>query len=184
VRAEQLNSAKGRLRNILHKELYSPIDRILMCHANSNRCERHPNVLYMYELALKGTGAWPLESKMTGNSINRMLDMFEGIKVPGEGPAAGKRCRACNFNFKPIVQKAVSVTKKYFDGLCLDCMDASRPKFGDDDKDYWRHDELDVEWDAGCRIRHEQATWWFSFMGRKEKQINWGKQRQGQGKSN
>jgi hypothetical protein len=183
VFAEQLNAAKGRLRNILHRELYSPIDGILLCHANPNHCERHPDVLYAYELALKGTGAWPIESKMAGNSVNKMLDKFEKIKVPGEGPDAGKNCPSCNFDFKPVVHQAVSVTKRYFDGLCLDCMDASRPKFGDDDQDYWRH-EQDMGWDSGCRIHHRQATWYFSFMGRKEKQIDWGKKRQGQGESN
>lgn len=51
-----------------------------------------------------------------------------------------------------------------FHGLCLDCMDATR---GDVHKDYWEHD-MREKWDASCRIKHGQATWYFSFMGRRE----------------
>jgi len=53
-----------------------------------------------------------------------------------------------------------------FHGLCLDCMDRSKPKTGDVDRDYWTHDFKD-EWDVNCRIQHGQSTWYFSFMGRK-----------------
>ena len=52
-------------------------------------------------------------------------------------------------------------------------MDASKPKFGDTDADYWRHAKQGVKWDSRCRINHDQPTWYFSFMGRVEKQIEW-----------
>lgn len=39
-------------------------------------------------------------------------------------------------------------------------------KTGDIDEDYWRHDDK-RQWDAGCRINHDQPTWYFSFMGRR-----------------
>lgn len=45
-------------------------------------------------------------------------------------------------------------------------MDKSKPKTGDIDRDYWEHD-IEEEWSAYCRINHKQATWYFSFMGRK-----------------
>jgi len=45
-------------------------------------------------------------------------------------------------------------------------MDKSKPKTGDIDQDYWDHDK-ERNWDYGCRIRHGQPTWYFSFMGRK-----------------
>lgn len=37
-----------------------------------------------------------------------------------------------------------------------------------EDSDYWTHAER-REYDDGCRIKHGQPTWYFSFMGRKEK---------------
>ena len=56
---------------------------------------------------------------------------------------------------------------------CTDCMNISKPKLGDADEDYWHHSDLGVGWDKGCRIRHGQPSWYFSFMGRKEKMIEW-----------
>lgn len=37
-----------------------------------------------------------------------------------------------------------------------------------EDKDYWTHATRGV-YDNDCRISHGQPTWYFSFMGRKEK---------------
>ena len=55
----------------------------------------------------------------------------------------------------------------------LDCMNASDPKLGDADEDYWHHSKLSVHWDAGCRIRHAQPSWYFSFLGRRHKMVEW-----------
>lgn len=69
-----------------------------------------------------------------------------------------------------MVNAAVVNTREYFDGLCLDCMDRSKSKTGDEDSDYWRHHQLqEGEWDHGCRVRHGEPTWYFSFLGRNEK---------------
>jgi hypothetical protein len=180
VLAEQLNSAKGRLRTILHRELYEPIDELLVCHSDFDKYDRHPNVLFAYELALKRTGAWPIESKMISVSANQTMDNLGKVEVPPGETDSKEGCHLCKFDFKAAVEGAISETKGYFDGLCLDCMDASQPKFGDDDEDYWRHDETGVAWDRKCRISHGQATWYYSFMGRRQKQINWVRRRRGQ----
>jgi hypothetical protein len=37
-----------------------------------------------------------------------------------------------------------------------------------EDSDYWTHADPRV-YDAHCRIKHGQPTWYFSFMGRKER---------------
>ena len=60
-------------------------------------------------------------------------------------------------------------------------MDASKPKLGSDDEDYWKHAKLDVPWDSGCRISHDQPTWYFSFLGRKAKMMEWRKEKQDAG---
>ena len=77
---------------------------------------------------------------------------------------------ACNSCVSNTSGTTVMATKMkvldQFDGLCLDCMDKTRPKLKSVDEDYWRHDDLKV-WDTDCRISHGQSTWYFSFMGRK-----------------
>ena len=60
-------------------------------------------------------------------------------------------------------------------------MDASKPKLSSEDEDYWKHTKLDIPWDAGCRISHDQPTWYFSFMGRKAKMMEWRKEKQQNG---
>ncbi|RYC59811.1 hypothetical protein CHU98_g6385 [Xylaria longipes] len=63
------------------------------------------------------------------------------------------------------VLSASSRVRKNFDGLCLDCM--HKFKTGNDDSDYFAHDKHG-DHDRGCRVRHGQPTWYFSYMGRKE----------------
>jgi hypothetical protein len=48
-------------------------------------------------------------------------------------------------------------------------------KTGDKDQDYWKYLSstqgrkfsrgYSGQWDKGCRIRHEEPSWYFSFMG-------------------
>ena len=72
-------------------------------------------------------------------------------------------------DLESTVDDAKTRTKDYFDGLCLDCLDRSKPKTGDVDMDYWRHNMLEEDdWVSGCRFRHKQSTWYFSYMGRLE----------------
>ena len=60
-------------------------------------------------------------------------------------------------------------------------MDASKPKLDTDDADYWNHTDLGVSWDKGCRIRHRQPSWYFSFLGRKSKMTEWTQSKHGNG---
>ena len=52
-------------------------------------------------------------------------------------------------------------------------MNSSKPKLGNADEDYWKHTKLAIHWDAGCRIRHQQPSWYFSFLGRRQKLVEW-----------
>lgn len=63
----------------------------------------------------------------------------------------------------------------------IDCISLSHPKLADHDEDYWHHASLNVPWDKGCRIRHKQPSWYFSFMGRRQKMVEWTKSRRSHG---
>jgi hypothetical protein len=49
-------------------------------------------------------------------------------------------CNACNIDWKQQAEQAKTITRGYFDGLCLDCMDKSKPPHGKDpDELYCTH---------------------------------------------
>ncbi|CAJ2506015.1 Uu.00g001450.m01.CDS01 [Anthostomella pinea] len=68
-----------------------------------------------------------------------------------------------SYNLALVVSRTVADIHSRFQGLCLDCM--HKFKEGGGDWDYWRHNKIQ-QWDKGCRIRHGQPSWYFSFMGR------------------
>ena len=78
-------------------------------------------------------------------------------------------CSGCRRGYKKLIQGVQHRVKDFFEGLCLDCMDCSKPKTGSTQTDYWKHDKLrECDWITTCRARHKRATWFYSFMGRKE----------------
>ena len=97
--------------------------------------------------------------------MNEILDCLEKFKFEAK-PSA---CGVCRRDYNGPIEETVKFVRYYFDGLCLDCLDRSKPKSKDPDMDYWRHNELkEHQWVTGCRVRHKQPSWYFSFMGRKE----------------
>ena len=112
---EQLNAAKGRLKTILHRTLYTPIDNLL----KRARCPCKAIVLYAYEQSLSNTRAWPLESAFLNQSVQNVLRDLEGF--PGPEAFFPRTCggRWCTFDFAAAVDAARAECRKYFDGLCL-----------------------------------------------------------------
>lgn len=113
-------------------------------------------------------------------------------RMPGtQGAPKDKRCRICvdaavksamDGKVKSLINTLLDEKKTWisierqgqtvqmevddsFAGLCLDCL--TRTKFGSEDADYWNHC-LDFEFDHGCRVRHGEPTWYFSYLGRPE----------------
>ena len=143
------------------RELFEPNERLLKAN-----CICKERTLFDYEKALYRIGVWPLERVAQRNSIRVILaalDLFSYV------PPKQACSRYCQRDYKAIVAAAQALTQGYFDGLCLDCMDKSKPKTGDADMDYWLHNDLgETGRVEGCRFLHKQPTWYFSFMGRKE----------------
>ncbi len=97
--------------------------------------------------------------------MNAILDRLKRF----EFEAKSSVCGTCHQDYKGMVKRIENYVRHYFDGLCLDCLDRSKPKLRDIDMDYWRHHQLkENEWVKGCRFPHKQPTWYFSFNGRKE----------------
>lgn len=158
---EQLNAAKGRLRTKLHTLTFKPIQDLLRA-----TCNCKERTTFQYIKALHDTGVWPFDPIWPKKSTCDILVELESFSYTPPGSACRRYCQR---NYEGTVRAAISYVRSYFDGLCLDCMDKSKPKTADFDSDYWHHNELDDdEWDRGCRARHGEPTWYFSFMGRKE----------------
>ena len=97
--------------------------------------------------------------------MDDILERLEKFKFEAKAGA----CGTCRKDYKGQVKRTQEFVEDYFDGLCLDCLNRSKPKLRDVDMDYWRHHELkENQWIRGCRFPHKQPTWYFSFNGRKE----------------
>jgi hypothetical protein len=78
---------------------------------------------------------------------------------------ACRRCSSIDWNY--VIQITRQATQGYFDGLCLDCMDRSKPKGKGLDDEYWRINTSAMnQWEKRCRVRHKQPTWYVSWLGR------------------
>ena len=120
---------------------------------------------------------WPLEQTAQRNSISHILGKLKSFSY--EAPTGA--CGSCRMNYGTHVDEAREHVGSYFDGLCLDCMNRSKAKLGDVDKDYWQHNNLsEKEIIKGCRFEHKQPTWYFSFMGRKEDRERFDKHKRSQ----
>ena len=127
-----------------------------------SKCDCKEKALFAYTMGLSKTGIWPLHEHHK-KSVQEILNSKGFVKF--ECDILEGTCVSCKFRCQPttvdVVRRAVV---NHFQGLCLDCM--KKTKFGSVDEDYWEHDREKV-WSCGCAIKHEQPTWYFSFMGRK-----------------
>lgn len=169
---QQLNAARGRLRNILHRDLFDATKNIM----DSSSCKCKEYTVFYYLCELRRVDIWPMEEISTRESINTMLEWLNDFdeekmrsKISSSAFGSKALCYRCNRSWKQIVDAAIKKVKKYFAGLCLDCMGKSKRFRLDIDGHYWRHDESRERYDEGCRVRHGEPTHYFSFMGRREK---------------
>jgi hypothetical protein len=107
---------------------------------------------------------YPLEKVFPKNSIITILSRLEDFELGKIG-----NCQLCTWDWDTSIERAIRSTSTSFDGLCIDCMETSRPK-RDGDADYWMKLGSDVRgrFDNRCRVRHGQQTWYISWCGRDE----------------
>jgi len=104
-----------------------------------------------------------VEDVISYSSVQQIIGRLGEFKY--DHKPACIRCR--KMEWETVVLQAKANTEKYFDGLCLDCMDRSKPHGKNLDDEYWKHNEsVGGRWDTRCRITHNQSTWYVSWLGR------------------
>jgi len=116
----------------------------------------------MNPAALDDVKAFPVDEVIHKASIMDILERLGNFTMTYK-----PTCTQCNnFDWEGAVKEAVNRTKNHFDGLCLHCMDRSRPRAGDVDSEFWKHNQnFTGRWDTLCSIEHNQATWYISWLG-------------------
>ncbi|KAE8139057.1 hypothetical protein BDV38DRAFT_58309 [Aspergillus pseudotamarii] len=160
---QQVNAAKGRLRNVLNRELFAKINSLI----ENASCGCKDETVFNYLRELGRIKVQPMEegsfSRVSIQCYLTRLRFFDHERMLRG--ISKRRCFDCNFNWMVGVEKAIKVTAKYFDGLCLDCMKTTVKA----DKEYWDHINFSERYDAGCRITHGEPTHYFSLMARRDK---------------
>jgi hypothetical protein len=152
-----LNGARGSLRAKLLRGLFNPVSGFLTVN-----CSCSPHALKSFQVALSKTNIWPLHDQHK-KSVRAVLDS-PGFKK-WEPKIPDNACSGCISRLSSrVIMDVHNTISVDFHGLCLDCMKMT--KTGNEDDDYFEHD-LKKKWDSGCRIKHGQPTWYFSYMGRK-----------------
>jgi hypothetical protein len=158
-----MNHARGSLKTRLHGGLWEKVGKLL---SSGCKCGKWAHIAGKYFAELVLVDAYPLETTFPKASINTILTRLAAFDLEGE---IDHTCVTCNIDWDREVEKAIERTRGNFDGLCLDCMDATRVKRGSQDADYWQHlKSVDGRWDTRCRVRHGQQTWYVSWCGRDE----------------
>ncbi|CRL17122.1 BTB/POZ fold [Penicillium camemberti] len=161
---QQLNAARGRLRTILQRSLFEDAN-VAIDYAHCNCAARN---IFFYMRELHRIGVRPLDSEIHKNCVRDILDRLENFDddtITNSHPASAQICNACSRSWKRVVEYTRRQVKSYFDGLCLDCMQ-NHP---DENSEYWALDTPRYMYDNTCRIRHGEPTWYFSFMGRRDR---------------
>lgn len=140
---------------------------MLLKEGRQSGCKHWAETAGYYLEALQDTGAYPLELTFSRNSIARLTYKLGKFIMAHEG-----KCHFCKRDWRAQVALAREKTLSHFDGLCIDCMDKSRFKKGNQDEDYWRGlGNVEGRWDHGCRVRHGECTWYVSWCGRDEHRL-------------
>lgn len=163
-----MNHARCGLKTCLHRGIWDEIGALLERGSYACTCRHWATTAGHYFAALVKTEAYPLEKTFSRNSINGILTWLKAFEMPTPAPGT-PLCRLCSVDWNEEVARARINTFRYFDGLCIDCMDRSRLKRDDTDVDYWRQlESVDGRWDTNCRVRHDEPTWYVSWCGRDE----------------
>ncbi|KAF2635116.1 hypothetical protein P280DRAFT_536617 [Massarina eburnea CBS 473.64] len=156
------NHARGGLKTALTKSLWKKAGDVLRF--KQSKCNCWDATVGQYLGALVQLDAFPIEDVITHSSIREILERLKKFKYDWQ-----PKCDICaGIDWLYVIKKTIVDTERYFDGLCLDCMDRSKPKGNCLDDKYWKANASGTggRWDHRCRIKHNQPTWYVSWLGR------------------
>lgn len=182
-----INSARENLKCKLLAGIQHLQEEIILC-----PCDMKMQALFNFEVALHKTRVWPLESKVSDKEKSSLQQVLRELNtLDYESPEGVVDCSCSKVSVDSKINDLILEVQDHFQGLCLDCVDIS--KATDLDSDYWNHtkpfddygddsddyengdyyemlcsDLLEKRWDPGCRVIHGQATWYFSWISRKQ----------------
>ena len=110
-----MNAARGRLKSILHRELYKCVDILL----ENATCKLRRDVLWGYFTALNKTKSWSLERYAERHSIQELLKNLAEFEYSDPQPQHTCAGYSCGQDFTMVVGRAMEITGSHFDGLCL-----------------------------------------------------------------
>ena len=129
------------------------------------QCGKWDSVCGQYFAELVRIEVYPLEVLFSKTSINVILSRMKSFDME----TVGNKCGFCNVPWDSQVERARSMTSNNFDGVCMDCMNVSRPNGRNPDDEYWlKLGNTNGRWDKKCRVVHGQQTWYVSWCGRDE----------------
>ncbi|KAI4841093.1 hypothetical protein E4T44_07850 [Aureobasidium sp. EXF-8845] len=140
---DALNSARGHLRVLLARWLWKPLGEMM-----SAGCDCKEKTVFQYLKALVETGGYPIDQQGR-KSVNQVCQNLRTFEKYFDLPDSHDGCAKCGRDWEWVVKSAIQEVMKHFDGLCLDCMDHTQPKFLDEHMDYWDH-LAPKQWDLKC----------------------------------
>jgi hypothetical protein len=160
-----MNHARGGLKSSLHRGLWTAVGHLFGSGKYHCTCGQWAKSAGLYFDALVKVQVYPLETVFPKTSMNTLLSRLGSFDLGATGA-----CYTCNIDWKQQAKQAKTITQGYFDGLCLDCMDKSKPPRGkNSDELYWTHlSSENGKWDKNCRIPHGEPSWYMSWCGRDE----------------
>jgi hypothetical protein len=159
-----MNHARGSLRTVIHRGIWEKIEHLLRRGYYACTCGDWARTAGHYFAALVLTDGYPLEKTFSKTSVTDILNLLKAFNMTFQGT-----CRLCSVDLVGEVGSARTAALRSFDGLCVDCMDRSRPKRENGDVDYWRQlESIDGRWDFNCRVKHGEPSWYISWCGSAE----------------
>jgi hypothetical protein len=123
-------------------------------------CSCKKDALWEFHQALGRTNARPVELVTRGKYAILMKDIL-GRLEDFEYDAPKGSSDYCSLGFEnKVILPAIKNVRTNFDGIYLDCINDPRrknkePEHGPDEKRVY---------DLGCRFKHGQPTWYFSWL--------------------
>ncbi|KAG9602199.1 hypothetical protein KCU77_g3403, partial [Aureobasidium melanogenum] len=131
--------ARNHLKSELAKRIWNPMKNVL-----DARCNCKEKTFFLYFKALKKTEGHPVEQQ-SRKSVSKVCQDLDKFSTYFTLPSSNKKCYPCGRNWIQTVEHA--------------------HEFLEDHDEYWGY-VADEQWDKHCRISHDQAPWYSSFMGR------------------